>query len=40
MEVRHSRGIDEAGTVKLINQLKAKCEELKGFPVLFELIQV
>lgn len=40
MEVKNARGIDEAGTAKLINNLKKKAEELQGSPVLFELIQV
>jgi hypothetical protein len=40
LEIKNARGIDEAGTVKLLNALKKKAEELRGSPVLFELIQV
>ena len=40
MVVKNARGIDESGTTGLMNHLIKKAEELRGSPVLFELIQV
>ena len=40
MVVKNARGIDETGTTGLMNHLIKKAEELRGSPVLFELIQV
>merc|ERR1719228_107699 len=40
LNVRNPRGLEESAVTRLLEDMKARCEEYSGCPVMFELIEM